>query len=87
MNNILDKIFKNSKKIEINDSDKFVIFSDCHRGIGDIKDNFIKNKSLFVQSAIFDIPLLYLFYIRAFFPLLWYNYTIGGEAPMVARWL
>lgn len=47
----LDKLFKNSKKIIIDDNSKFVIMSDCHRGSGDNYDNFIKNQNIF-NSAL-----------------------------------
>lgn len=47
----LDKIFKNSKRIKIDDNSKFVIMSDCHRGSGDSHDNFIKNQNIF-NSAL-----------------------------------
>lgn len=45
--NKLDKIFKHSKKINIYDTSKIVIMSDCHRGIGNNHDNFIKNRNIF----------------------------------------
>lgn len=47
----LDKIFKNSKNMTIDDNTKIVIMSDCHRGIGDNFDNFLKNKNIF-ESAL-----------------------------------
>lgn len=47
----LDKLFKQSKTIKINDSSKFVIMSDCHRGSGDNYDNFIRNQNIF-NSAL-----------------------------------
>lgn len=47
MNKRLDKLFKNSKKMSINNQSKIVIMSDCHRGIGDINDNFKKNKNIY----------------------------------------
>lgn len=47
----LDKLFKHSKKIKIDDNSKFVIMSDCHRGSGDNYDNFIKNQNIF-NSAL-----------------------------------
>lgn len=47
MNNKLDKIFKNSKELVIDDNTKLVIMSDCHRGAGNNYDNFIKNKNIF----------------------------------------
>ena len=43
----LDKIFKSSKKITIDDNTKLVIMSDCHRGNGNNHDNFNKNKIIF----------------------------------------
>lgn len=47
----LNKIFKKSKKISINNNAKIVIMSDCHRGKGDNYDNFIKNKNIY-ESAL-----------------------------------
>lgn len=47
MKSKLDEIFKNSKRIKIEDSTKIVIMSDCHRGAGDSFDNFIKNKNIY----------------------------------------
>lgn len=47
MKSKLDTIFKNSKRIRIDDSNKIVIMSDCHRGSGDGFDNFIKNKNIY----------------------------------------
>ena len=44
---VLDKLFKQSKKIKIGNKSKLVIMSDCHRGSGDNYDNFIKNKNVF----------------------------------------
>lgn len=47
----LDKLFKQSKRIKIDDSSKFVIMSDCHRGSGNNHDNFIRNQNIF-NSAL-----------------------------------
>ena len=47
MNEKLDKIFCNSKKINIDDNSKIVIMSDCHRGSGNNYDNFSKNKNIY----------------------------------------
>lgn len=47
MSKKLDKIFKNSKKIPIDENTKIVIMSDCHRGSGDIYDNFAKNQNVY----------------------------------------
>ena len=51
MKNKLDQIFKNSKSIPMNKSSKIVIMSDCHRGIGNNLDNFIKNRNIY-ESAL-----------------------------------
>lgn len=47
----IDRIFKNSKKVEIDDSTKIVIMSDCHRGIKNNEDNFNKNQTIY-NSAL-----------------------------------
>lgn len=36
----LSKVYKKSKVIPYNDDSKFVIMSDCHRGVGNSGDNF-----------------------------------------------
>lgn len=51
MNKKLNKIFKSSKRITIDDKTKLVIMSDCHRGAGDNYDNFVKNQNIF-KSAL-----------------------------------
>lgn len=43
----LNKIFKKSKRLVIDDNTKIVIMSDCHRGNGDNYDNFLKNKNIY----------------------------------------
>lgn len=50
MINKLNKVFKNSSKITIDDNTKIVIMSDCHRGSGNNFDNFIKNKAIFEKA-------------------------------------
>ena len=47
MMNKLDKLFNNSKIINVDNESKIVIMSDCHRGAGDSYDNFFKNQNLF----------------------------------------
>ena len=47
MTNILDKLYKNSKTILIDNDSKFVIMSDCHRGDGNNYDDFHKNQNIF----------------------------------------
>lgn len=51
MSKKLDRIFRNSKRMTIDNDTKIVIMSDCHRGIGDNYDNFLKNRNIF-ESAL-----------------------------------
>lgn len=53
MNKKLDKLFRNSEKLFIDDGIKLVIMSDCHRGEGDINDNFIKNQSIYKNALTY----------------------------------
>lgn len=48
--NKLSLLYKKSKKISINNKSKIVIMSDCHRGIGNINDNFYPNKIIFEKA-------------------------------------
>lgn len=50
MNKKLDHIFKQSKRLAIDDNAKLVIMSDCHRGRGDNYDNFAKNQNIFLSA-------------------------------------
>lgn len=50
MNEILNKIYHNSKKIQIDNYTKIVIMSDCHRGNGNSYDNFKKNKKIYEKA-------------------------------------
>jgi len=45
--NKLDTLLKNATKITIDNDTKLVIMSDCHRGIGNNSDNFLKNRNIF----------------------------------------
>ena len=42
--------FNKAKEIEFDDSSKFVIMSDIHRGTGDKSDDFAKNKEIFYNA-------------------------------------
>lgn len=50
MSKKLDKIFRRSKRMTIDDNSKIVIMSDCHRGSGDNYDNFFKNRNIFLGA-------------------------------------
>lgn len=47
MSRNLNKTFRNSKRIFIDNNTKIVIMSDCHRGAGDNLDNFVKNQNIY----------------------------------------
>ena len=42
----LSEVYEKSKIILYDDSSKFVMMSDCHRGVGNSGDNFLKNQYL-----------------------------------------
>lgn len=42
----LDHAFKNALELPLLPNTKYVIMSDCHRGVGSTNDNFLKNKDL-----------------------------------------
>lgn len=53
MNKKLNKIFKKSRRILIDNSTKLAIMSDCHRGAGDNYDNFVKNQNIFERALLY----------------------------------
>ncbi|NQX84597.1 MAG: metallophosphoesterase family protein [Flavobacteriaceae bacterium] len=46
----LDKAYINAKVISFNDNDKFILFSDCHRGDNSFADDFAKNRNLYFHA-------------------------------------
>ena len=50
MNKRLDNLFFKSNKMLIDKSSKIVLMSDCHRGIADKNDNFLKNESIYIKA-------------------------------------
>jgi len=46
----ITKIFEVAEQIPFDDSSKFVLMSDCHRGDGNWTDNFLKNRNIFVAA-------------------------------------
>ncbi|WP_212904083.1 metallophosphoesterase [Clostridium polyendosporum] len=48
--NILNKIMSKSPIININDNSKIVFISDCHRGDGSFKDNFLPNANIYITA-------------------------------------
>ena len=52
MSKKLNKVFEKTERMFIDDNTKIVIMSDSHRGAGDNRDNFLKNREIF-QTSLF----------------------------------
>lgn len=48
--NRLNKAFEGALMLPLCEHTKYVVFSDCHRGIGNGNDNFLKNECLYLQA-------------------------------------
>jgi len=48
--NRIDKAFKNAPVLNLYRSSRYVLISDCHRGIGTWSDNFLKNQNLYYAA-------------------------------------
>ena len=46
-NTRLNRAYNNAKKIEFDDTSKFILFSDCHRGDNSFADDFSKNRNIY----------------------------------------
>ncbi len=46
----VSKVFREAKEIQIDDSSKIVLMSDCHRGDGGFGDNFSKNENNYIAA-------------------------------------
>ena len=46
----LTEVFDRAKKVPFDDSDKFILFSDCHRGDNSWADEFTNNHNLFLYA-------------------------------------
>ncbi len=46
----LTKVFNEATEISFNNSDKFILFSDCHRGDNSWADEFTDNHNLFLYA-------------------------------------
>ena len=46
----LDLAFENAPILPLHSNTQYVFFSDCHRGIGDNNDNFVKNASNYLAA-------------------------------------
>lgn len=46
----LNKAYKEAKRISFTNSDKFILFSDCHRGDGSFADDFANNRNIYYHA-------------------------------------
>ncbi len=46
----LDNAYKNAKIINFDDSSKFILFSDCHRGDNSFADDFANNRNIYFHA-------------------------------------
>ena len=43
----LNKVYKNAVPVPFTEQDKFILFSDCHRGDNSASDDFVRNKKIY----------------------------------------
>lgn len=46
----IDRAFNKAPTLTLTPESKFVIMSDCHRGVGNTNDNFLKNEVIFLSA-------------------------------------
>ncbi|MFC4738721.1 metallophosphoesterase [Flavobacterium ponti] len=46
----LDKAYKEAKRISFDNTSKFILFSDCHRGDSSFADDFANNRNIYFHS-------------------------------------
>ncbi len=46
----LDRAYKNAKVLHFDDSSKFILFSDCHRGDNSFADDFANNRNIYFHA-------------------------------------
>lgn len=58
----LEKVYREAERICIDRSSRIVCMSDCHRGVGNLGDNFLPNENLFLAAMkyYFDRCFLYI---------------------------
>ncbi|BCY28065.1 metallophosphoesterase [Flavobacterium okayamense] len=48
--NRLNKAYKEAKRIQFSNQDKFILFSDCHRGDASFADDFANNRNIYFHA-------------------------------------
>ena len=59
-NKRLHRAYQTAKRVPFNDSSKFILFSDCHRGDNSFADDFANNRNIYFHALkiimMKDIP-------------------------------
>ena len=45
-----DRAYRNAKIIDFDDTSKFILFSDCHRGDNSFADDFANNRNIYFHA-------------------------------------
>ena len=58
----LQKALEGALRLPLNDNCKYILISDCHRGVGNSNDNFLKNQTLYIAALqhYFDTGFTYI---------------------------
>ena len=46
----LDRAYQNAQRIPFDDTSKFIMFSDCHRGDNSFADDFANNRNIYFHA-------------------------------------
>ena len=46
----LDRAYREAKRLTFDDTDKFILFSDCHRGDNSFADDFARNENIYFHA-------------------------------------
>jgi UDP-2,3-diacylglucosamine pyrophosphatase LpxH len=52
MSDRISRVFERAPALDIDDSSKLILFSDCHRGSGDNNDNFASNENIYFTAML-----------------------------------
>ena len=46
----MERTFQDARCLPLNRCTRYIVFSDCHRGVGNANDNFLKNEFLYLAA-------------------------------------
>ena len=73
----LDQSFEGAPRLPLNRCSKYVLISDCHRGIGTTNDNFLKNQHLYFAALQYYYQAGYTYIELGDGDELWENRSLG----------